>query len=651
NISILGNTKHFPLICKNDLLEFKKQVSHYLAKKNVLIVAGCQLEETACTALNTIFSATSTCTKFSGEIVSLSYVTNKNAPGLGFIVLALNYGEICEQQVETILETFNCIGIFTGSAAGYIPNEKIKDLRMIGDRVTISTSKHYSGEMISLNNLNPGLHLHVPSIFVETFTWLEKAKKIGATTVDVETFYIIKALSKYLRENPGIEMHMDIGVFISDLVGQKQLRGYRGVFDNYTKVLDEFIQKVLAKSFVSSYKNNKNTTPTFTKGFIKFSPDIVTIDQSIQKEAVIQSIGKPWCVEEFNTRVHTPVKIGEISKKAEFTKTEVQRCLHLPIKLPGSDIRIPKEYDHLVDELKKIFSFEASANPKWHELYAYLTIDQGFVPKSNSQRVPGPHVDGIPRDKDNPNSQIIDHAYLVTNTIPTMFYTQKFDMQPYDLNKHHFFAIFRALSDESRTILVKPFEIILMDAYSVHTPTQTKQDVHRTFMRLEFSYLQFDRSGNSINPYFANDDMYPYYPFNYKPRPISENLFVPPKVYEMKPITSKEFINESIEDFGRSQLRAVFMRDNRYQHKRSDYKDLDLIAAAIMNDDTQGIVITKNGIPQAFFLYTMQNKILFVDTLFTLSVGEGQEAMIYGMNILKKISNKYANQAGLKIND
>ncbi len=651
NISILGDPEHFKQICKNDLLSFKKEGNDYLAKRNVLIVAGCHLEETVCTSLNNIFANNSVNKKFTGDIVSLTYVTSKHAPDLGFIVLNLNYGEICEHEVASILEKFNCIGIFTGSAAGFISHDESKPKPPIGDRVAIQSARHHLGETISLDSKGSELHLHVPSIFVETFDWLEKAKKMGATTVDVETFYIVKALTKYLKDHPDAKIHSDIGVFISDYVGQKPLRNYQGVFDKYPILLNDFVQKVLAESYLSSYNNNKNSIPQFEKGYVGLIPTIVPIDQNIRKEAIIENIGKPWDQKEFSKRVHTPVTIAEVSDKKQFTNTDVPRCIHLPIKLPGSDIRIPNEYKHFSDELQKIFNFEASINPKWRDAYAYLTIDQGFVPKSNSQRVPGPHVDGIPRDKENPGSQITDHAYLVTNAIPTMFYTQKFDMQSYDLNKHHFFAIFRALSDESRTITLKPFEIVLMDAYSVHTPTQTEEDVNRTFVRLEFSTLEFDRSGNSINPHFENDKNYPHYPFKYRPRPIPAHLFVPPSVYETKPITNKEFVNESIDKFGRARLRAVFMRDDRYQYKISDYKDLEKIASDIMDEETLGMVVTKNGIIHSFFLYNIENKKVCIHTLFTLSIGIGQESMIYGMNCLKKISNRLALQTGRKPED
>jgi hypothetical protein len=219
-------------------------------------------------------------------------------------------------------------------------------------------------------------------------------------------------------------------------------------------------------------------------------------------------------------------------------------------------------------------------------------------------------------------------------------------MNPYDPKIHHFFAIFRALSDESRTITVNPFDIVLMNAYSVHTPTQTPEDVNRTFIRLEFSTLKFDRVGNSINPHFSSN-YFPEYPFTYVPRPIPEHLFVPPGVYLNKPITNEDYVNESLDRFGRINLRAIFTQSPRFKLKHSAYKDLDLINQKIMNEENQGIVISHQGEPHAFCLYTIENKTVKLETLFTLSSGKGQELFIYGLKILKKISDRLSIQAGL----
>lgn len=648
-IPIHGTTKYFESLCRKDLTEFEKQSTGIRTKRNVLIVAGCGLEDTVCTTLEQMFSGTISRKKFCGDLVSLSYIHSKYAPNIGFIVLNLNYGEICEVQISTIFEKFNCIGIFSGSAAGYIPVDGQNTLPEIGDRLTIHSARHYSGEVVSTDRKDRNLHLQVPTIFVETFKWLEQAREAGGTTVDVETFYILRAVYKYLQENPSTTIHTDIGVFISDYVGEKPLRSYRTVFAQYPEILQNFVKKMLVANLTPSYSNNQQSIPAFSRHFASLKPEKMILTQEVKNEAVVDTIGKLWDKSEFSRRVHTPVAIGTVKNRDRFI-TKTPRCLHLPIKLPKSDIRIPFEYQCFMDELQQIFNFEVSVNPGWDNLYAYLTVDQSFVPRANTQRVPGPHVDGIPRDRKNPQSQLIDHAYLVTDAIPTMFYAQKFDMAPYDPEIHHYFAIFRALSDESRTIRVKPFEIVLMNAYSVHTPTHTMEDVNRTFIRLEFSTLQFDRAGNSVNPHFC-DGAFPDYPFKYIPRPIPQHLFVPPGVYLNKPVTNEDYLHESIESFGRANLRAVFTGSNQFKLKQSNYKNLEVIAQDMMNEEIQGMVLTYQGMPHAFCLYRMFENKIRLETLFTLTSGNSQEIMLLQMNILKKIAEKNSIRAGQEEGD
>ena len=494
SVPILGDTHLYKLTCKEDLLAFEKQASPYLANRNILIIAGCSLEETACSILEQIFSENITKQKFSGSIVSLHYIQTQYVPNVGFIVLNLNYGEICEEQISFILEKFNCIGIFSGSAAGYIPKEGLEQWPKIGDRITIHSAQHYSGETVALNKNNNDLHLHVPTLFLETFAWLKKARECSATTVDVETFYILRAIQNYQQANPHVKLYTDIGVFISDYVGHNPLRSYHTVFDKYALALQDFINQALMANITLTYNNNRLSTPTFSNQYYTIKSETHVIAEEMKKEAVVDIIGKYWDQSEFSKRVHTPVAIGTVENREAFLGKDGERCLerslHLPIKLPGSEIRIPNEYKHLSEVLQKIFNFEISVNPKWFEkLYCYLTVDCGPVPRSNFQRVPGPHVDGIPRDRKHPEKQLTDHAYLATNALPTRFYLQPFNMDPYDLKKHHFFAIFRALSDESRTITVHPFDIVLMGPYTVHTPEQTKKYIlFQLFLSPLFSF-------------------------------------------------------------------------------------------------------------------------------------------------------------------
>jgi hypothetical protein len=83
-------------------------------------------------------------------------------------------------------------------------------------------------------------HLHIPTIFFETYRWLEAVKGIGST-VDIETFYILKAIKLANKDIKKI----DCGIFVSDYVGQQPLRDYSHVYDSYEFTLKEFLSQVV----------------------------------------------------------------------------------------------------------------------------------------------------------------------------------------------------------------------------------------------------------------------------------------------------------------------------------------------------------------------------------------------------------------------
>ena len=397
---------------------------------------------------------------------------------------------------------------------------------------------------------------------------------------------------------------------------------------------------------IETYSSNRPSKPTFGDQFFRLSPQKREYDPSLGREIVVRSIGTKWDKAQFNGPPHTPVTIGKVRDPGMFGKWDVPRCLHLPIKLSGSDIRIPSEYAHFEQVIQDVLDFEVTHNKNMDDYFAYLTVDQARIPKANYQRVPGPHVDGIPRDKANPESQPIDHSYLVTDAIPTLFYPQRFDMTAYDLNRHHFFGIFRALSDETRTITVSPLDINLMDAYSVHTPAETHVDVNRTFIRIEFSVLEFDREGNSVNPFFSCEVGGCKYPFTFCPRPIPEHLVIPASVFNGKPIENKEFLEVSLDEFGRENLIEIYKLDPRVLSKNSAYRDLNAIVSQIEDLTFEGLVVTKKSKALAFILYTRGQNGVYLHTFFTLTGGMEQEAMIYGLSRLKQVCDEQALRTG-----
>jgi len=253
-----------------------------------------------------------------------------------------------------------------------------------------------------------------------------------------------------------------------------------------------------------NYSENAHSTPQYTQDYYGLEISAISLGRSILESPTARVVDTTWDPEQYD-KVHSPVQIGRVNEKFSFQKLGQPRCSHLPIKMAGdNEYRIPTEYSGFKDVLTQIVSTETALNPSIIQYYAYLTVDQRFVPKGNSQRIKGAHVDGIPRNRDNPRSQRIDHSYIVCDCLPTKFFLHEFpQMKLCDLNKHNFFMIFDRFKDDSRSLIIDPFNIYLMNAYSVHSAINSERDVIRTFLRLEFSTLKFDREGNSKNPYFS----------------------------------------------------------------------------------------------------------------------------------------------------
>ncbi len=56
--------------------------------------------------------------------------------------------------------------------------------------------------------------------------------------------------------------------------------------------------------------------------------------------------------------------------------------LDMPIKFPGTDVRVPAELATFAPVAQRIIDIEARINPRYDEYYAYLSIHQGMVSAS-----------------------------------------------------------------------------------------------------------------------------------------------------------------------------------------------------------------------------------------------------------------------------
>ncbi len=197
---------------------------------------------------------------------------------------------------------------------------------------------------------------------------------------------------------------------------------------------------------------------------------------------------------------HAPVSLGSLKDQGSFNRSTVS-VLNMPIKFPGSEIRIPIELEQFRELLQKAIDHEAEINPEVNDFYIYITVDQNFVRKGSSHRRPGIHIDGV-QGRRYPVKLPPEHMYSASNSVGTIFYDQVFDLRKLDPDKQHVHAeLERQAKPESR-MFTKDYELYLWDAYSVHETAIAQQDTNRTFVRVELSKKIYDDHGDTQNPLF-----------------------------------------------------------------------------------------------------------------------------------------------------
>lgn len=226
---------------------------------------------------------------------------------------------------------------------------------------------------------------------------------------------------------------------------------------------------------------------------------------------IIQKLNSIWDLENFKVS-RCPVSVGFIpeGKRARMFSSEnvVPRTLDMPIKFPGSEFRIPRVFSQFVPLIQQVADYELLINRQcYDEYYCYMTVDGGYVNPGDLQREASCHVDGFQGPRWNPKVRC-NHTYTVSNVLPTVFYVQPFNFDELDDSKHNFFFEMNhqvQQTDSASAWQSQPFEITLMDCYTVHRGSEATERVFRYFIRLSFEVRIFDRLGNAHNPLFAYD--------------------------------------------------------------------------------------------------------------------------------------------------
>lgn len=237
----------------------------------------------------------------------------------------------------------------------------------------------------------------------------------------------------------------------------------------------------------------------------QFDPNIIIPTQS----PIIQTMNQVWDLQNFATP-RQPVSAGFISESARAfmfnSLVVVPRILDMPIKLSGSlEYRIPRIARQFMPAIQQIANYQLAANPDGNiDELCYITIDGGWVEPGNLQREAACHVDGFQGARWIPKRKV-NHTYTFSNVLPTFYYVQPFDFSQLDERKHNFFFEMNDQVQDSDSAFAwqpQPFEIVLMDGYTVHRGSEATKRVFRYFVRLSYEVRIFDRMGNAHNPLF-----------------------------------------------------------------------------------------------------------------------------------------------------
>ncbi len=249
------------------------------------------------------------------------------------------------------------------------------------------------------------------------------------------------------------------------------------------------------------YSDYSVRVPILSKSGLKIRPSRKSLSQEILDSTAHQNLTKVWSMSRFD-ELSLAVKIGSIRDQKKFDETDVPNVENLPLKFPGTDIRIPQEYASLESLIRQVFDTRYSMDPVTYEdLYAYVSIARGTVQPSSSQRRPGLHVDGLQGDE-RPVKEIGEISFIASNRLPTVFARQIFRVQHVNLSTTYLFDEFTKQLDPKTEVAGNPYDIYMADAFAVHRSQIATEPTERTFIRITFSKAIFDRVGNGENPMF-----------------------------------------------------------------------------------------------------------------------------------------------------
>ena len=186
----------------------------------------------------------------------------------------------------------------------------------------------------------------------------------------------------------------------------------------------------------------------------------------------------------FLSQSRFPIELGSY----HFSELPNLRLNHYLVKLNnGDEYQLgdldTKEIKEFIDIcLKKLDEFNLSVIDR----YCYITLDQKWVEKDETQRTPGWHIDGMQGDevkKKVPG----DITFLWCNALPTKFTSQSFETADLDPSTQNVFNYLSRQVREGSVISAEANKVYMVGPYHVHEASEATEKVYRIFLRVSYT--------------------------------------------------------------------------------------------------------------------------------------------------------------------
>lgn len=190
----------------------------------------------------------------------------------------------------------------------------------------------------------------------------------------------------------------------------------------------------------------------------------------------------------------SPEDIAEV----EIDLKEFVTYLYLPIKIPGSFLRVPRRLTPIRPLIKAAMMDQWDALPDHFAsgLHIYLTVKRNFASPGNPLNRPGWHCDGFGTE---------DINYIWTDAFPTRIWEgDPRSILSQGINPSHVQSLNQfetlARSQPGGIREIETNTLVRLDPYVIHTtPEIPAPGGMRTFVKISFSRHRYNLEGNSHN--------------------------------------------------------------------------------------------------------------------------------------------------------